>query len=549
MTNVKCSINKSGTYVATAFFVAMVGASASLWNYTNKKSDSTEQNYKFADSKFGNYLAAQHAIYVNNFDTASKLLAGTSMKNDKILADFLAGNPISESDAASFKTSTDFSGRMIYVAHLAQSGNWEKIYSMSKMDNSAFFAPIRIWSGIACNKTKEVLKFVEKSPVNESWKSFVIGQIHAENKKIDTAAKYFEKVSIDFINLNDYLYLLAFYKNANLNERANKLQQEFTARAGGIFTLQYDLSPDFANYSGIGSNMAFGLIQSVSHSGQLNETDVAIVLLRIAGFALNGKTAGDLDIALNYYIGNYFWATGGDYWNKYFSTIPKSSPYRPFVLMKFAESAGNDNEISKKLNDVISDNSLFIPAINKLVSKNMQAGRGKDAIKIINRALNNDKLTDQGRAFMLKNRSRIYLSMNKLQSAQQDIVDALDIMPNDAEIMNTQARIWIANKSNLNNAYAYALALVKKFPSELEYWDTLGLSVRSNEGAKEALEIYERISKVAMSCSSLFEHLGDIYVDLGDHNKAADSYNRAIALSHDGLVSIPALNKKLRNIR
>ena len=48
---------------------------------------------------------------------------------------------------------------------------------------------------------------------------------------------------------------------------------------------------------------------------------------------------------------------------------------------------------------------------------------------------------------------------------------------------------------------------------------------------------------------SLFEHLGDMYVEANDIKLARDAYLRAIELSDDGLSVKPVLEKKLKKVQ
>jgi predicted negative regulator of RcsB-dependent stress response len=44
-------------------------------------------------------------------------------------------------------------------------------------------------------------------------------------------------------------------------------------------------------------------------------------------------------------------------------------------------------------------------------------------------------------------------------------------------------------------------------------------------------------------------HLGDIYVSIGDYDKARESYIRAIDLSEDGLTVVPEIERKIRKLK
>jgi Flp pilus assembly protein TadD len=70
--------------------------------------------------------------------------------------------------------------------------------------------------------------------------------------------------------------------------------------------------------------------------------------------------------------------------------------------------------------------------------------------------------------------------------------------------------------------------------------------MRAREGLHEALDVMQRVGDVANSCSALFEHLGDMYMESGDTKLARDAYMRAIELSDDGLSVRPVLEKKLK---
>jgi len=116
-------------------------------------------------------------------------------------------------------------------------------------------------------------------------------------------------------------------------------------------------------------------------------------------------------------------------------------------------------------------------------------------------------------------------------------------------ILSEQVKIWAAQGKNLDDAYQFAMALVKKFPSDLDAWNSLAMVVYKTEGLDAALEILEKVGRVAESNSSLFEHMGDLYIESGDKVRAHESYQKAIELSEDGLVNEAVLQRKIRRSR
>ena len=164
-------------------------------------------------------------------------------------------------------------------------------------------------------------------------------------------------------------------------------------------------------------------------------------------------------------------------------------------------------------------------------------------------ALDDENLNEIGRAFFLKSRAHIYYMFGDYDDAQADLHDASAVLPLDGEILALQAKLWAARGREIENAYDYAMTLVRQDPTDIMAWDTLGVVITVREGVDPALDVLARVADVAASCSSLFEHLGDLYVAIGDDKLARDAYLRAIDLSDDGLVVVPQIKKKLREIK
>ena len=496
-------------------------------------------------TKYGAFLAAQHAIYINDFDAAVEFGAvldgqdGAAVKNIKVMSDFLSGHL--PDGAADLTKESGTAARLIYDAYLVEQGAWEKLYSRHKNDNSAFIAPLRIWSSVGINHRTEAIKFVESLPTNESWKSFVRGQIYAETGNVEKATAEFSKVRADFMNINDYLYIMSFYKHNSLSEAADVLRDEFTSRPGGLFMSDYENVPDWSNFSGTKNALAFSVIQNVSHTQVMMYSDLAILLLRFAQIIMPD---GSDENAINYYIGQYFFNNDGDY-KPYFSKIDSTSPFYLFATLRDTEQSGD----MKKLRRVLRAHPLFVPAMNKLVAYYISNGDKSSALRILRRAMNNESLSDASHAFLLKSRAQVYFVFDDLDKAQSDIHAAADVLTLDPEILALQAKIWAAQGREIDTAYEYAMTLVKRNPSDVFAWDVLGRVVAVREGDDAALELIERVGEVANDCSSLFENLGDLYARGGDYERARYAYMRAIDLSDDGLVVVPKIQKKIRKIK
>ena len=402
-------------------------------------------------------------------------------------------------------------------------------------------APMRIFSAVKSGKTKEALKFVDSLNTNSSWKAFVRGQIAVLNNDIDTAAKEFADVHPEFMNINDYLYLMSFYKENDMLEDMDILREDFLAKPGGMYVFDYNDIPEWSNYSGYKNNLVFGVIQNVSHTQLMIFTDLSLMMLKFAS-VVSENTNMD---AINYYLGQYYFYSSGDC-ETHFNAIQKNSPLYLFGQLRIAEKNGDISAMKK----LVKENPMFIPALKIVLANDIKNGNKRSALRIVNRALNQKNITERGHVFFLKHRANIYLMFNEPKRAQKDLFKIQQIDNRMlSDVLLLQARIWAAQNRNLDDAYDYAMTLVKRNTSDVEAWDILGVIVEKNEGVDAALDLLERVGEISVDTSSLYEHLGDMYTKKKDYFNARRAYMRALDLSDDGLIVVPFVEKKLRKLK
>ena len=526
--------------------VGIVGGLITRYDNNGDAGHIVASEYKFPDRQFGSFLAAQHAIYVNDFESAGGFADKLQdvqypiVQNTKMISEFLNG--YLPQDAKLLKQEKGMPAKLVYDAYLITNNRWKDFHNRHKSDEGALLAPLRIWSAIANDWRTNTFKFIDKLPTNDSWKSFIRGQIYAELGDIDKAAEHFALVMPEFMNINDYLYLMSFYLHHDMTEDAKILREDFTARPGGMFLIDFDDFPDWSVYSGFKNALAFSLVQNVSHTQILMYSDLAMILLRFAQIIAPEFSASNN--VIDYYMGQYYFKNIGN-WSDCFSRVSSNSPFYLFAKMRVAEKTGDITH----LKEVLKRSSLFVPAINKLMGHYIRNGNRRAALNVVKNTLSVDDLPENMRAFFTKGRAQINYSFGNYESAQSDIDYVLSVLPSDAEALSMQARIWAAQNKEIEKAYNYAMLLIRNNPADVYAWDTLGRVVAAREGADVALDLLSRVGDVSEKCSSLFETLGDLYVSTGDMERAKQSYLRAIELSDDGLVVVPHIKNKLRKIK
>lgn len=533
------------SFYTVPFFIAVVIFCSTLVGQKVFEMNSTKMGQGGAvfDTDFGSFLAAQHALYINDFENAAKMIGEVKADNKNIaqmknLTDFFGGKM--PQNAETFKNSKDVVERLIYDAYLLQKDDWKSVYKRHNKDTSILAAPIRIFSGSQTKNPKDTAKFIDSVKADPNWKSFVRGQIAVLNKDIDTAAKEFAKVHPEFMNVNDYLYLMSFYRENGMTEDMEILRDDFLAKVGGMYMLDYQEIPDWSNYEGYKNNLVFSLVQTVSHTQIMLYTDLSLMFLRFAEIISNGKNAD----AINYYLGQYYFYNTGDY-ETCFNNIPKTSPLYLFGQMKIAEK----NKDMKAIEKIAKNNPLFIPAAQIVGRNSIRTGDKAKALSVINRALKHKNLSVLGRIYFLKQRAYVYAMFGDAKRAQKDLDEVKRIDDRlTPDTMSLQARVWAMQNKNLDMAYDLVMSLIKINTSDVAAWDLLSVIVDKKEGTANALELLERVGEVSPS-SSVYEHLGDFYKKQGDIERAKKSYQHALDLSDDCLIVVPNVQRKIRKLK
>jgi tetratricopeptide (TPR) repeat protein len=546
------SANGARAGVWFAGCAALAGGLAALgvfaWNLLC--APASEASHVYPETRFGNYLAIKHAVWVDDFESVMKFSDALkdsevlSVKVDSAIGRFLAGE---FDDAANVLAGERaLTARVAHIAYLLRQDDWKSVYKNMSKEKSVLLSPLRIWSAVAVGRESEALKFIGSLNVSEDWKLFARGMVYAETNRPGKAKAEFDKVPLDFFNLNDYLYLAAFYEKHGFDAAAKDLRADFSSTPGGAFISE----PDYGAVSeggvaGVKGALSFGLIQSVSHNPVMSYSSAALVLLRLAQAADPAESA-----ALDYYLGMFFYNMDSPRYSEYFGRIGAGSPYYPFVMLKNVEKAGNFYEKRSKLRSLLRKNPTFIPALSRLVALDLQKDRGRHAAKAVNKALEQSDVSNKTRAYLLRLRAQIYFQNGDLNRAEDDILKAGDLAPENPDILLFTAKIWAVKKENLDRAYAYAMAVIRESPSDIDGWDALAMVVWAKENASEASEILERVGRIAIGNSALFQHLGDARAALGDEEGAAEAYGRALDFSGDGLsCGEKCLKRKIRRLK
>lgn len=125
---------------------------------------------------------------------------------------------------------------------------------------------------------------------------------------------------------------------------------------------------------------------------------------------------------------------------------------------------------------------------------------------------------------------------------------ALEIEPDDPQTLNYLGYMWADRGENLEQALKMIRRAVQQDADNGAYVDSLGWVLYRLGQYAEAREHLERAARLASGDPVVLEHLGDVYVALGEDGKAAEIYRRilqAAAELGEGDQDLGAVQRKL----
>ncbi len=187
-------------------------------------------------------------------------------------------------------------------------------------------------------------------------------------------------------------------------------------------------------------------------------------------------------------------------------------------------------------------------------------GRDQEAIKVFESLLkrfgNNEELVKMVRQSL----SIAYVNLGNYTKGEAELELLLQNNPDEAGPNNDLGYLWAEQGKNLEKAESMIRKAIREEPENRSYLDSLGWVLFKRGKAKEALEpmkkAVERMKAEAEQegenqDATLFEHLGDIYFQLQDIDKAAEAWRMARVAGERAVPPekrLPEIKKKLESL-
>lgn len=146
--------------------------------------------------------------------------------------------------------------------------------------------------------------------------------------------------------------------------------------------------------------------------------------------------------------------------------------------------------------------------------------------------------SDNWRLFFARGAARERLG--RWPEAEADLRRALELSPNQAEVLNYLGYTWIDRGENLEEGLAMIRRAVELRPTSGAIIDSLGWAYYRMGDYPQALLYLERAVELEPSQAVLHDHLGDVYWRLGRRVEARFAWQRALGLEPDNPEAIRA---------
>ncbi|WP_138379621.1 tetratricopeptide repeat protein [Luteithermobacter gelatinilyticus] len=130
--------------------------------------------------------------------------------------------------------------------------------------------------------------------------------------------------------------------------------------------------------------------------------------------------------------------------------------------------------------------------------------------------------------------------------AEKDFFRALELQPDQPQVLNYLAYSWVERGENLEQARRMLEKAAELRPHDGYIIDSLGWALFKMGYKEKALEILEKAVLLQSDDWAINDHLGDVYWAVGRKNEARFQWRHALSLNPDA-DKIPVIRRKLKH--
>ncbi|BCP52622.1 hypothetical protein K32_12390 [Kaistia sp. 32K] len=201
-----------------------------------------------------------------------------------------------------------------------------------------------------------------------------------------------------------------------------------------------------------------------------------------------------------------------------FDQVAKNSPLRRNADLQIAlsyDAVGKHDDAAKRLKRLIAVNPRDIDALTTLATIHRTGKRYAEAAAMYTKAI--DSITDDHarNALIYFFRGIAYERAQQWDKAEPDFLKALEIQPDEPQVLNYLGYSWIDRGLNLERATDMIKKAVELRPNDGYIVDSLGWAYYKQGKYDEAVGQLERAISLKADDATINDHLGDAYWKVG----------------------------------
>ncbi|MBD8065468.1 tetratricopeptide repeat protein [Devosia sp. PTR5] len=226
--------------------------------------------------------------------------------------------------------------------------------------------------------------------------------------------------------------------------------------------------------------------------------------------------------------------------NKIYDAVPSNSPMKPMAVVRVAQNldaTGDRAEAIRRLRNIVStspDNLDAVSALGDILRYDEQFVEAADAYtKAL--AITGGESPADWRFYYV--RGIAYERAKEWPKAEADFLKALDLNPDQPQVLNYLGYSWIDMDMHLDEALGMIQKAVDALPQDGYIIDSLGWAFYKLGRTDEAVETLERAVMLLPNDPEINDHLGDAYWKAGRKLEARFQWNIAKSVDDVGTVA------------
>ncbi|CDP50123.1 TPR domain protein [Devosia sp. DBB001] len=286
------------------------------------------------------------------------------------------------------------------------------------------------------------------------------------------------------------------------------------------------------------AEMYHGIGVALARDGSL---DLAVVFLRL-GMYLEPK-ADVIGLVLGQLLDG---AGQHDAANKLYEAVPNNSPMKATAVIRVAsnlDATGNRGEAIRRLGNIVATDPNDIDAVSTLgdlLRSDKQYVAAADAYSKALDLTKGDAPADWRFYYV---RGIAYERANEWNKAEPDFIRALELNPDQPQVLNYLGYSWVDKGMNLDKALDMIQKAVKAQPNDGYIVDSLGWAYYRLNKYNDAVRYLEQAVQLRPNDPEINDHLGDAYWRAGRTLEAKFQWNIALSVDTEGNVKERVLPK------